>query len=364
MKRILIFHPYLATYRVDLYNKLAGDYEVEVLLTGSPAELKTLGFNLEKVNAKAKFKYTYYNKGLYLGRHLISSIFIRTIKRFKPDIILAHEYGINTIIAILAKPFFHYKLFITCDDSVQMAKEYSSTRKKLRRYITKHINGELVVSKETQSYLNHIFPKKRFIYFPIIQDDNILYENIMKSSQTAIAYKDKYHLHNKKILLYVGRFVEVKNLPLLLKAYSQIANKENILVMVGDGSLKETLKDLIKELKLEDQVLMTGALNGEQLYAWYYLADVFTLTSTREAFGAVVNEALVGGCCAVVSDHAGASTLINKGNGYVFESGNCNDLKDKLQKALNKNLSKLHINKMPQTFEDFYKDLINVFFTK
>ena len=106
MERILIFHPYLATYRVDLYNKLAGDYEVEVLLTGSPAELKTLGFNLEKVNAKAKFKYTYYNKGLYLGRHLISSIFIRTIKRFKPDIILAHEYGINTIIAILAKPFF------------------------------------------------------------------------------------------------------------------------------------------------------------------------------------------------------------------------------------------------------------------
>lgn len=134
--------------------------------------------------------------------------------------------------------------------------------------------------------------------------------------------------------------------------------------MVGDGSLKETLKDLIKELKLEDQVLMTGALNGEQLYAWYYLADVFTLTSTREAFGAVVNEALVGGCFAVVSDHAGASTLINKENGYVFESGNCNDLKDKLQKALNKNLSKLHINKMPQTFEDFYKDLINAFFTK
>ncbi len=42
MERILIFHPYLATYRVDLYNKLAGDYEVEVLLTGSPCRTKKL----------------------------------------------------------------------------------------------------------------------------------------------------------------------------------------------------------------------------------------------------------------------------------------------------------------------------------
>ena len=55
-RKILIFHPYLATYRIDIYNRLSRDYNIEVLLTGSRLELRTLGFNLDKVNQNAKFK--------------------------------------------------------------------------------------------------------------------------------------------------------------------------------------------------------------------------------------------------------------------------------------------------------------------
>ena len=45
-ERLLILHPYLAPYRLDLYNRLAQDYELFVFLYGSEAEKATLGFNL------------------------------------------------------------------------------------------------------------------------------------------------------------------------------------------------------------------------------------------------------------------------------------------------------------------------------
>ena len=64
-KRLLVFHPYLATYRIDVYNRFTQDYEVKVVLTGHPDEIVNLGFSLEKVNLQAKFDYKYYNKGIY-----------------------------------------------------------------------------------------------------------------------------------------------------------------------------------------------------------------------------------------------------------------------------------------------------------
>ena len=87
-KRLLIFHPYLATYRIDVYNRLAKDYEVKVILTGHPNEISGLGFNLEKINEQAQFDYHYYNKGRYIGRHLLSTIYFKAIKEFKPDVVV------------------------------------------------------------------------------------------------------------------------------------------------------------------------------------------------------------------------------------------------------------------------------------
>lgn len=65
-KRLLIFHPYLATYRIDVYNRFAEDYDIKVILTGHPHEIANLGFNLEKVNSQAKFDYKYYKRAFIL----------------------------------------------------------------------------------------------------------------------------------------------------------------------------------------------------------------------------------------------------------------------------------------------------------
>ena len=363
-KRLLVFHPYLATYRIDVYNRFTQDYEVKVVLTGHPDEIVNLGFSLEKVNLQAKFDYKYYNKGIYVGRHLLSLVYVKAIKEFRPDIVLAHEYGINTLAAILSRWFYKFKLFLTCDDRLQMAQEYSNRRKLLRNFIVSHVDGFFVVSTKTKEFLNELYPKAhcQFIYFPIIQNDVYLEQKINANKEKAEEYIRKYQLENKKILLYVGRFDPVKNIPLLLNAYAEIKNDEMRLVLVGDGEMKPTVKEQIKKLNIENEVIQTGALYGDDLYAWYYLADFSILASYQEAFGAVVNEALAGGCFALVSDHAGAHTLIQNGvNGYVFRSGDKSDLKSKLELTFKSPKKILHRSNMLKTFEDFYQNIINAF---
>ena len=363
-KKLLIFHPYLATYRIDLYNRFTKDFEVRVILTGHPKEIAGLGFNLENINSQAEFDYKYYNHGIYIGRHLLSLIYIKVIKEFKPDIVLAHEYGINTLAAIMGRRLYKYKLFLTCDDSLQMAEGYSKKRKLLRNFVVKHVDGFLVVSTKTKDFLNKIYPSShcKFIYFPIIQDNEYLEKKINACKEKATEYLHQYSLVEKKILLYVGRFDPVKNLPLLLNAYAQNKTNNNKLVLVGDGEMKAQVNQLIQELKLEDHVIQTGALFGDDLYAWYYLADFSVLASYQEAFGAVVNEALSGGCFAIVSDHAGAHTLIKNGiNGYVFKSGDLNDLIEKLNLTFKRPKKTTISSIMPKSFKDFYKELLHEF---
>ncbi len=362
-KRLLIFHPYLATYRVDLYNKLNKNYELEVLLTGAQAELDDLGFNLADVNAKAEFKYTYFNKAAYLGRHPMSTIFWKKIKEFHPDIVLAHEYGINTLAAIFAKPFCNYKLYLTCDDNEQMAMEYSRTRRLLRKYVVSHVDGFVCVNPNTVEYLRNTFKGKkcRFSYFPIIQNDEVLASKISEAEGKAQEYETIYKLKDKKVLLFVGRLEPVKCISLAIDAFKTVCRDDCRFVIVGGGQLEYQLKKQVADSGLTEYVMFTGPLSGLDLYGWYRLSKLFVLPSDHEAFGAVVNEALVGGCRVIVSDHCGASALVNENNGTVFESGN----RQQLEVALDKEFSsmpsiKSHVSKMPKSFSDFYKDFIEL----
>lgn len=360
MKRILIFHPYLAPYRIDLYNRLNIEFKTKVLLTGSQSELDTLGYCLEAVNKKAHFSFQYYTKGIYIGRHLLSSIFCKTIKSFKPDIVLAHEYGLNTLFAIWMRVFLRFKLYVTCDDSPLLAKSYSKKRRILRNFIVRHVDGLIVVNPLTASYLKAIYRMTycQFVYFPIIQDDKVLYDNIISSKDLANQYVEQYGLENKKIMLYVGRFVDVKNIELIVNAYSKVCSEENKLVLIGDGALKSSIGKQIRDLSINENVIMLDSKTGMELYAWYYLSHYFVLGSKQEPFGAVVNEALVAGCKCIVSDAAGASCLINSRNGLVFQSQNKQALVDCMLKLFNEPIAKKTItNMMPHSFEEYYRNL-------
>lgn len=124
-------------------------------------------------------------------------------------------------------------------------------------------------------------------------------------------------------ILWTGRFVELKHPEFALAAAKKL-KEENLkfkMNFIGMGPMQEEMQKFIDENKLNDNVKILGSMPTEEVQKHMDNADISLFTSDRrEGWGAVVNEAMVGGCAVVASDAAGSSkSLIENGvNGFVY----------------------------------------------
>jgi glycosyltransferase involved in cell wall biosynthesis len=338
-QKLLIFHPFIASYRVDLYNNLSKIFELKVFCWYEKIDDSLLGFDIKSVNQLAKFNYEYLKGSYFIKNSVINFSFGKVLRHNKPDIVLPHEFGLNTIITVLLRKHLKYKIFVTSDDSPIMAETAKGLRSWLRSFIINRIDGLIVVHPEVAEILEkkHKGSQCRYLFFPILQDDAVL-KNKFSVARTISKRKIKEDaLEDKKIILFVGRLVKEKGVDVLIRSFKTVLKREPnaILVIVGGGNQETELVNLIEELQLSKSVFLKGKLNNSELYAWYNLAPIFVLPSRFEPFGAVVNEALVAGCFTIVSDLVGAKCLINSVNGSVFESENIEELSQLIVNRLN-----------------------------
>lgn len=113
--------------------------------------------------------------------------------------------------------------------------------------------------------------------------------------------KARLGIVNEKIILFVGRLVFYKGLDYLIKALKDI---NAILIIIGDGELKERLKKLATKLEVMNKIHFLGQVPEEELSIYYSIADVFVLPSINggEAFALVQLEAMSFGLPVVNTD--------------------------------------------------------------
>jgi glycosyltransferase involved in cell wall biosynthesis len=137
------------------------------------------------------------------------------------------------------------------------------------------------------------------------------------------------------VVLFCAKLQPWKRPQDLLKAFAKANCPGAFLVFAGDGPLRSELVALADALAITDHVRFLGFINQSKLPGVYRAADLFVLPSEYEAFGVVVNEAMLCGCPAVVSDHVGARfDLIQPDEtGFVFPVGNIERLTEILRQA-------------------------------
>ena len=331
--KLLIFHPVIAPYRIDLFNEFYKRYDAKIYLF--KRNLDSQKFDYAKIEQQFIFKPTYIERRLGFFQWAIG--IIRQLQLNKPQLVICSEFGIATLLVILFKylTFKKYHIVSMVDDSYNMIAENNQFSKKhawATRLITPILNNVINVEPRVVNYYKKFYNKG--IFMPIIVDDIQYRQRLQKILTISESYVKAFNLEGKKILLFVGRLVEIKNVSLALSAFAELNDPKTIFVIVGDGPELTKLKNMAAN---NSNIIFTGRLEGENLYAWYNIANVFTLPSYQEPFGAVTNEALLGGCYALISKNAGSNCLIKENsNGNVIDPYNKNQYIELLEKALDR----------------------------
>lgn len=143
------------------------------------------------------------------------------------------------------------------------------------------------------------------------------------------------------VLLFVGRFTEVKRLPLLLEAFAAARPRLRApatLVLVGghpDEWEGEHPADIIDRLGLTE-VVLAGWRDQAELPALLAASDLLVLPSERESFGQVIVEAMACGVAPIAAASLGPAQIIEDGEtGWLFDVDDHDALTDALVDALN-----------------------------
>lgn len=132
-------------------------------------------------------------------------------------------------------------------------------------------------------------------------------------------------------ILSVGRLVEKKGFVTLIKAFKQIYTQypNARLHIIGAGEDEQKIKSIITEYKLEDVVILKGAMNSNQVSNELKEAHIFCLASQTAKNGDIegipnaLKEAMASGLPVVSTQHAGIPELIeHQRTGYLAPENN------------------------------------------
>jgi glycosyltransferase involved in cell wall biosynthesis len=160
--------------------------------------------------------------------------------------------------------------------------------------------------------------------------------------QNGIDFEDIHNVQPHKSIeypsiLFVGGLSKVKGIDTLLNAVPIIRKKilNLCLYIAGSGPEENKLKELVKELNIEENVNFLGYVSEIEKYSYYKSADVCVFPSIYEPFGIVLLEAMACGKPVVASNVGGIPFVVEEGKtGLLFESGNVEDLADKIMTIL------------------------------
>lgn len=143
--------------------------------------------------------------------------------------------------------------------------------------------------------------------------------------------------HEKTVFVSVGTLYYVKNHEMLIRAFKRCVERvgDSIrLHIVGDGELRDVLKQQIAELGLDQFVDLIGWT--DDVYAELRHSDVYVCTSILEGVSLSIIEAMLCGLPIIATDVGGNKDLVKPGfNGVLVENRNEDALADAMLVMLN-----------------------------
>lgn len=224
--------------------------------------------------------------------------------------------------------------------------------------VSKNSTIEIVPTKKVCEQANEYSLGNNIRIVPTgIELDRFKASNFKKEDVDAL--KKKYGIVDDQfVFLYIGRTSKEKSITNLIEAYCEACfnNKKTKLLIVGGGPELPELKQLVKDLNIEDQVVFTDLIPWEEIPIYYQLGNVFINASQSETQGLTYLEALASSIPVLVQKDECVEDLIhNYYNGVFFEGQE--DLVLKIKELLKapETLKTIKANTLP-SIDDYSKD--------
>jgi len=324
---VLLFWGQFGPYHYDRCRALAESFKDEIPVIGVEIAERSATYDWDPALEEQGCRKETLFPGLYYEETSAIKRFFRLhqccVRNKASHIFLCHyeqpEYFLVAIILRLAGKRIYVMQASKFDD-----KPRSIWRELLKRLFYLPYCGALVGGRRTKDYVRFLgVPEKH-------QAEGYDTVSISRIRRMALGDKNKSDVpYSERHFTVVARFVEKKNLPLVLDAYRRYRREAGKsvreLVICGSGPLEGKLKAIGEGL---DGVQFAGFLQTKAVAQVLGSTLALILPSTEEQWGLVVNEALAVGVPVLVSDAIGArDTLVRSAvNGYLFEPDNAEGL--------------------------------------
>lgn len=209
---------------------------------------------------------------------------------------IAKKYGLKTIIH---------------SHSTSNGKGIASIIKKILQFPLRYQADYLIACSNGAGqwlYGTRACKNNNFMFIP----NAINTEKYFFSEQISTSYRKKMNLENRFVIGHVGRFHEAKNHMFLLDVFAEVYKKRSdaVLLLIGDGDLRERIKDKVHSLKLDNHVILAGS--RDDVPQLMQAMDLFVFPSLWEGLPVTVVEAQAAGLPCLISDNITTDVDLSK----------------------------------------------------
>lgn len=253
------------------------------------------------------------------------------------DVICIGGYNQPTYIAlsILCKIYKKPSVMIFDGITIGQEEEKNLFKQMIKKLVIKNASAYFANGISGEKFFHEFYnePKKKIFNQYLTVDIDEIFSLKENYSETRNSLRNQYNItSDEKVLIYSGRVIAIKNLFKVVDALHLIGEQITFFI-VGGGELEEELKAYAKKKGV--RIIVTGFLSDQKnVFSHYLMADAFILPSIEEPWGLVVNEAMAAGLNVIVSDRAGCSLDLVKGNGELIDPYNIESIKSAIENVM------------------------------
>lgn len=185
----------------------------------------------------------------------------------------------------------------------------------------RHADEIIVLSKNVQQYFRKEYGRET-VYIP---------NGINKPEiRQAEKIRERFGLQKDSYILFLARLVPEKGVHYLIEAYQKLQTDKKLVIAGGNSHSAEYVAQIHKIAESDNNIIMTGFVQGQELEELYSNAYLFVLPSDIEGMALSLLEAMSYGNCCLVSDIP-ENTEVVEDKAVCFKKSDVSDLCKQLE---------------------------------